>query len=197
MRSSGIVSGWRCGGNGRDTSLPTRHAAPEQEHRTSPTSRVRCAQIGASVRRQPPGPAVQIDRSRAGEQRPPLDPPPRWEPSGADTDLPISRTLRIRGTRQNASTDHLRQNVERSRRGAEHRSAPLAPVTDPALTYRSTATAHRLETADRQPSARSVRLRSKDGCNVITDSGTSRSVVDLRPGLVASRRDINGSTWPG
>src|SRR5918994_6989436 len=26
-------------------------------------------------------------------------------------DLPISRTLRIRGTRQNASTDHLRQNV--------------------------------------------------------------------------------------
>ena len=31
---------------------------------------------------------MQIDRSRAGEQCPPLDPPPRWEPSGADTDLP-------------------------------------------------------------------------------------------------------------
>jgi hypothetical protein len=31
--------------------------------------------------------------------------------SGRHTDLPISRTLRIRGTRQNASTDHLRQNV--------------------------------------------------------------------------------------
>jgi hypothetical protein len=32
--------------------------------------------------------------------------------SAEHTDLPISRTLRIRGTRQNVSTDHRRQNVE-------------------------------------------------------------------------------------
>jgi hypothetical protein len=31
--------------------------------------------------------------------------------------LPISRTLRLRGTRQNVSTDHLRQNVGPSRHG--------------------------------------------------------------------------------
>jgi hypothetical protein len=33
--------------------------------------------------------------------------------SAKHTDLPISRTLRIRGTRQNVRTDHLRQNVGR------------------------------------------------------------------------------------
>jgi len=39
--------------------------------------------------------------------------------------MPILRTLGIRGTRQNVSTDHLRQNVEPSRRGDSARSAPL------------------------------------------------------------------------
>jgi hypothetical protein len=37
----------------------------------------------------------------------------------------ISRTLRIRGTRQSVSTDHLRQNVEPSHRVDSARSAPL------------------------------------------------------------------------
>jgi hypothetical protein len=46
-------------------------------------------------------------------------------------ELPISCTLRIRGMRQNASTDHLRQNVGPSRRGAKYRTAPLAPAGDP------------------------------------------------------------------
>ncbi len=44
----------------------------------------------------------------------------------ARPDLPISRTLRIRGTRQNASTDHLPQNVGPSRRGDGARSTHLA-----------------------------------------------------------------------
>jgi hypothetical protein len=50
-------------------------------------------------------------------------------PSAAP-DLPISRTLRIRGTRQNASTDHLPQNVEPSRRGDSARPAPMSPASD-------------------------------------------------------------------
>ena len=37
----------------------------------------------------------------------------------------ISRTLQIRGKRQNVSTDHLRQNVEPSHRGESARSARL------------------------------------------------------------------------
>jgi len=51
-------------------------------------------------------------------------------PQGADRGrnttpyLQISRTLRIRGTRANASTEHLPQNVEPSRRGDSARSAP-------------------------------------------------------------------------
>jgi hypothetical protein len=44
---------------------------------------------------------------------------------------PISCAMRIRVTRQNASTDHLRQNIERSRLQAEHRSLPQSPDDDP------------------------------------------------------------------
>ena len=36
--------------------------------------------------------------------------------------------MRIRGTRQNVSTDHLRQNLEPSLRGDSARTAHLAPV---------------------------------------------------------------------
>ena len=51
--------------------------------------------------------------------------------SAEHTDLPISRTLRIRGTRQNVSTDHRRQNVELSHSGDCTRSAPLSrPATE-------------------------------------------------------------------
>jgi hypothetical protein len=58
-------------------------------------------------------------------------------PSSAD--LPISRTLRIRGTRQNVSTDHPRQNVEPSCVETAHRTAPLRSSDMASATYRSTA----------------------------------------------------------
>ena len=49
------------------------------------------------------------------------------------------RNLRIRGTRQNASTDHLHQNVGPSRPWGEHRTAHPAHVTGSALQCRTTA----------------------------------------------------------
>jgi hypothetical protein len=57
----------------------------------------------------------------------------------AAPDLPISRTLRIRGTRQNASTDHLHQNVGPSRPGAEHRTALMPAIERPPMQRISTA----------------------------------------------------------
>jgi hypothetical protein len=50
----------------------------------------------------------------------------------------ISRTLQIRGTRQNVSTDHLRQNVQPSRHSDSARSAHLAPAGDRAAAHRTT-----------------------------------------------------------
>jgi hypothetical protein len=62
------------------------------------------------------------------EKHPRSDQRRREEQSGADNDLPISRALRIRGTRQNVGTDHLRQNVGPSRRGDSARTAHLRPA---------------------------------------------------------------------
>src|SRR5215207_4798299 len=53
-------------------------------------------------------------------------------------DLPISRTMRIRGTRQNVSTDHLRQNVQPARRSDSASTAPLGLLDMASAAYRST-----------------------------------------------------------
>jgi len=71
-------------------------------------------------------PARNTIRQRLGLVRSFFDRTIEWD--WAAPDLPISRTLRLRGTRQNASTDRLRQNVRPSRRGGKHRTAPLSVI---------------------------------------------------------------------
>jgi hypothetical protein len=53
---------------------------------------------------------MTVEEAEHEERAAPTD---RGEPPLAAPELPISRTLRIRGTRQNVRTDHLRQNVGR------------------------------------------------------------------------------------
>jgi hypothetical protein len=119
---------------------------------------------------------------------------------------PISRTLPIRGTRQNASTDHRRQSVGRSRGGAEHpNGASVTGTTRRTRTERPsrvlTATSDRrgqidrwvrLRDGKRGPPSALANARAKYGLLNQMRSATGQPIQG--PGLVpaACRR---GAAW--
>jgi hypothetical protein len=113
--------------------VATRPSEPADSPLTPSKPHQRPPKLGmAASNRRDPRPVASNGSTEPGS----LD-PLQTDRDGNRPDLPISRTLRIRGTRQNVSTDHRRRNVGPSRHGDSARSAHLRSVDRPSVTCQS------------------------------------------------------------